>query len=59
MAEFRLLSTREVASLIGEDPRTVQRKAAAGVYPATKMPGLRGAFVFSDDDLEQITGKTA
>lgn len=41
-----LISTNEVAELIGKDPRTVQRMAANGDLPATKMPGKRGAFIF-------------
>lgn len=49
MTENRLVSTREVAERLGEDPRTVQRKAALGEYTAQKMPGLRGAYVFTDD----------
>lgn len=49
-----LISAREAAERLGEDPRTVQRKAKAGVYPATKLPGLRGAFVFDAADIAEI-----
>lgn len=44
-----LISTNEVAELIGKDPRTVQRMAASGDLPAVKMPGKRGAFIFDRD----------
>lgn len=49
-----LISAKEAASLLNEDPRTVQRKAKAGQYPAQKLPGLRGAYVFTEADIERI-----
>lgn len=49
-----LISTAEAAALLNEDPRTVQRKAKAGTYPAQKLPGLRGAYVFTEADIAQI-----
>jgi len=44
-----LISTTEAAKLLGKDARTVQRKASAGEIPATKLPGLRGSYVFDRD----------
>ena len=52
-----LISAKEAASLLNEDPRTVQRKAKAGEYPAQKLPGLRGAYVFTEADVERILAK--
>lgn len=49
-----LISTSEAATLLNEDPRTVQRKAKSGAYPAQKMPGLRGAYVFTEGDIARI-----
>ena len=49
-----LISTNEAAQRLNEDPRTVQRKAKTGEYPAQKMPGLRGAYVFTEQDVAAI-----
>lgn len=49
-----LISTAEAAAHLEEDPRTVQRKAKAGIYPAQKLPGLRGAYVFHSEDIARI-----
>lgn len=49
-----LVSTAEAAARLHEDPRTVQRKAKAGIYPAQKLPGLRGAYVFTEEDIRAI-----
>ena len=54
-----LISTLEAAQLLNEDPRTVQRKAKAGVYPAQKLPGLRGAYVFTEADVQAIIAERA
>ena len=45
-----LISTNEVAALLGKGPRTVQRMAAAGKLPATKMLGSKGAYIFNRND---------
>lgn len=52
-----LISTAEAAQRFNEDPRTVQRKAKAGIYPAQKLPGLRGAYVFTEADVAAILRK--
>lgn len=54
-----LISTAEAAAQLNEDPRTVQRKAKAGVYPAQKLPGLRGAYVFTEADIAAIIAERA
>lgn len=50
----RLLTTPEVAALLDEDERTVQRRAKAGVYPAVKLPGTTGAYVFPESEIATI-----
>jgi len=52
-----LVSTNEAAEQLNEHPRTVQRKAESGEYAAQKMPGLRGAYVFLQTDLNAIIAK--
>ena len=54
-----LISTAEAAERLNEDPRTVQRKAKAGTYPAQKLPGLRGAYVFTESDIAAIIARRA
>ncbi|GAA3948250.1 helix-turn-helix domain-containing protein [Microbacterium soli] len=53
----KLISTNQAASLLIEHPRTVQRKAERGEYPAQKMPGQRGAYVFREADIVAIISK--
>lgn len=55
----RLISTLEAAQRLNEDPRTVQRKAKSGAYPAHKLPGLRGAYVFTEGDIARIIAERA
>jgi excisionase family DNA binding protein len=52
--ERTLISTEEVAKLLGVDETTVQRRARAGHIPAHKMPGLRGAYIFERAVIEQL-----
>ena len=33
-------------------PRTVQRLAADGIIPATKLPGPNGAYLFTREDVD-------
>jgi hypothetical protein len=43
-----LLSTKDVAALTGESYRqTIRRIEAGALTPAHKLPGLRGAFLFT------------
>jgi excisionase family DNA binding protein len=59
--EDRLLSTAEVAEILGVTPRTVQRKAHTGQIPIVKvMPGGRhGEYVFRESDIETLTDDSA
>jgi hypothetical protein len=52
-----LISAREAALLLNEDPRTVQRKAKSGEYASTKLSGLRGSYVFILEDIETIRAR--
>lgn len=54
-----LISAKEAAEMLHEDPRTVQRKAKSGEYPAQKLPGLRGAYVFDLHDINRIVSGRA
>ena len=49
-----LITTTEAAARLFEDKRTVQRKAKSGAYPAFKLPGIRGAYVFTPAQLAKI-----
>lgn len=50
-----LLSTLQVAERLHVDPRTVQRRAEAGLLPvAGKLPGGTGAYVFAESDIAEM-----
>lgn len=49
-----LISSREAAEMLGKDARTIQRMAVKGEIPATKLPGLRGSYVFNRSDVEAL-----
>lgn len=52
-----LIGVAEAAEIIGRDKRTVHRMVARGeLEPASKLPGLRGAFVFRRADVEAKRG---
>ena len=58
MTKFRLLTTAEVATLTGVSVKTVVRWVAAGdLTPATKLPGLRGAFLFDPATVNRFRTK--
>lgn len=47
-------TTREVAEVLGVSPAQVTRLVASGdLTPAVKAPGLRGAFMFTHEEVEQ------
>lgn len=49
------LTTAEVAATLGVDVRTVHRWVTAGeLTPLTKLPGLRGAYLFARSDVEAL-----
>lgn len=48
-----LLSTAEVAVLLGKSRATVKRMALSGnLKPALKLPGDTGAYLFDPKDVE-------
>lgn len=50
-----LLSTRKAARVLGVTTRTVQRLAASGhLPPAYRLDGLRGAFLFYQEDVHDL-----
>lgn len=52
-----IIGAAEAAELLHEDVRTVQRKAKAGIYPAEKFTGLRGAYMFRRTDIEALLNR--
>lgn len=54
-----LLTTFEVAELLGKRPRTVQRLAADGEIPATKLPGPNGAYLFTRDAVDEYAARAS
>lgn len=53
MAE--LLTSVQVAILLGKSARTVHRMAEAGTLPvAQKLPGPNGAFLFRREDIAAL-----
>lgn len=53
-----IITTTEVAKLLGIDPRTVQRKAISGELPTvSKLPGETGAYLFSRTAIEALVVK--
>jgi excisionase family DNA binding protein len=50
-----LLSTAQVAELLGKSTATVKRMALAGTLPpAMKLPGETGAYLFRVEDVEAL-----
>jgi len=50
-----LISAKEAAAILTEDPRSVQRKAKAGVIPfVAKLPGAKGAYIFDMEEIQAI-----
>lgn len=50
------ITATEVAEILGVDPRTVQRQAAAGQLPSlAKLPGRTGAYLFSRAEIDALT----
>ena len=55
----KMVSTIELAQRLGETPRTVQRKARSGEYPAQKLPGAKGAYIFDPITVERLLEERA
>ena len=50
-----LLSTAQVAVMLGKSTATVKRMALAGTLPpAIKLPGETGAYLFDRADVERL-----
>lgn len=53
--EAPLLTSREVCARLGIDRSTLTRWVQAGrITPAQKLPGLRGAYLFTADALDDV-----
>jgi predicted DNA-binding transcriptional regulator AlpA len=54
------ITATEVATILGIDPRTVQRRAAKGTLPSTgKLPGRTGPYLFDPEVIDQLALKVA
>lgn len=50
-----LLTTAQVAILLGKSVRTVNRMAESGALPiAMKVPGKTGAYLFRPEDVDAL-----
>lgn len=53
-----LAPTAEAAKILRVDVRTVHRLVRAGrMTPAAKTPGLRGAYLFTVDEIERVAAE--
>lgn len=53
-----LITTREAADILRESIYTTLRRVPAGeLTPVTKLPGIRGAFLFSATDVTALRAK--
>ena len=51
----KLISTKEASDLLGESIKNVTRRVSAGeLTPVTKLPGIRGAFIFNAADVTTL-----
>jgi len=48
------LNSEQAAEILGLSRATINRQAAAGSIPATKLPGRTGAFIFDRDVIESL-----
>jgi len=56
-----LVTTGEALDILGmSSPTSVSRLVQAGrLVPATKLPGLRGAYLFNRSDVERLAQERA
>jgi excisionase family DNA binding protein len=55
MAQGQLLSTAEAVERLNIDRSTLTRWVSSGrIEPAHKSPGLRGAYVFTAEEVERV-----
>lgn len=60
MTSPTLLHSAEVCERLNIDRSTLSRWVAAGrIVPATKLPGLRGPFLFDPAEVERVRGGEA
>ena len=54
---MHLISTAEAAKQLGVSVRTLNRMADDGrITPAGKAPGLRGAYMYDQAEIERVRG---
>lgn len=54
-----LVGSKEASEIIGESVKNTIRRVESGqLKPVTKLPGLRGAYLFDRADIEAIATKT-
>jgi predicted DNA-binding transcriptional regulator AlpA len=59
-SDDEILSTAQVAELIGKSARTVARMAEAGTLrPIHQLPGRNGAYLFLRGDVEALLAEVA
>jgi excisionase family DNA binding protein len=60
MTETDLLSTAQVAEILGKSVPTVNRWVREGALkPTTKLPGISGAYVFTREAVEDFRDELA
>lgn len=60
MPDADLLSTAEVAEMLGILPRSVAQRVQRGtLMPALKLPGQTGAYLFDRDEIEALAADSA
>lgn len=57
---MQLLSTSDTRRELGRDASTIARMVRDGrIKPATKLPGLRGAYLFTADEVARVKAELA
>lgn len=60
ITEPELITTAQAAEVSGKNWRTIIRLVERGqLEPAQKLPGLRGAYLFRQSDIEALAPKPA
>lgn len=51
----QLIGVAEASKLTGLDRRTLHRRVERGeLHPVSKLPGLRGAYIFDRSEIEEL-----
>ena len=59
-SNLRLINTAQVADRLGVTPETVSRWVKSGrIAPAAKGDGLRGAYFFTEAEVERVAAERA